>query len=173
MFDKLIELFMTFIEAFRFGVIIDQYQQGVVLRLGKYVRRLEPGFHWLIPFYIERAIEVNVVDRTWNLGKQGLTTADGKAIVVTAIVTNRIRDAVKAVCNVERPDDAIRDLCYSNIGALVRQNTWEQISAPDFEDQLLRACRRNAFKYGMEISAVQLSDCCLVRSYNLYTQEPS
>lgn len=173
MFDKLIDFFLNIIEAFYFTCVIDEYQQGVVLRLGKFHRLLQPGFHFLWPFMIERNIEVNVVDRTWNLGKQGLTTADGRAIVVTAIVTNRIKDAYKAVCNVERPEDAIRDLCYSNIGALIRRSTWAEISAPDFEEQLLRACRRNALKYGMEISAVQLADCCLVRSYNLYTQEPS
>jgi len=170
-FDRLIDLFINFIEIFRCGTVIDEYERGVVLRFGRYHRILEPGFHFLWPFYIERVVQDSVVPRTWNLGPQGLTTLDGRLITVSAIITHSIKDIRKAMLEVERVDDAVRDLCYSNIARLIMQSTWADICSENFEDRLLRSCRRNAAKYGLDLTQVQLADCTPVRAYRLYGME--
>lgn len=171
MFDKLIELLIDFIEAFRCGIIIDEYERGVVLRFGRYQRILEPGFHFLWPFYIDKVLHDSVVPRTWNLGPQGLTTADGRLITVSAIITHSIKDIRKSMLEVERVDDAVRDLCYSNIARLIMQSTWQDVCSEEFEGRLLRACRRNAAKYGLDLTQIQLADCTPVRAYRLYGME--
>ncbi|RKZ35382.1 MAG: protease modulator HflK, partial [Gammaproteobacteria bacterium] len=39
--------------------IVDQAEQGVVLRFGKFVRTTEPGPHWL-PYFVEKVEKVNI-----------------------------------------------------------------------------------------------------------------
>lgn len=166
--DKLIDLFINFIEAFRFFTVVDEFERGVVLRFGKFHKELEPGFHFLIPLYVDRVLLDNVVPRTQNLGSQALTTSDGKHVVVSGIVTAHIKDVRKALLRVEGMDDALSDSCYSAIAEHVSAATWDVIRHPSFSETLTTACRKQAFKYGVEISRVQLSDVALARTYRLF-----
>ena len=171
MFDKLIDVALSFAETFRFFTVIDEFERGVVLRAGKFSREIGPGFHWLIPFNIERAFTDNVVPRTQNLGAQSLTTKDGKNVVVSGIVTAKIRDIKKAVLEVEGVDHALIDSCYAGIASLVSASTWDEIRSEEFSDKLTAACRKQAFRYGVEITRVQLSDVALSRALRLFMNQ--
>ncbi len=168
MFDKLIDLFLQFVDLFRFFTVCNEFERGVVLRLGRYHKSLEPGFHFILPFNVDHYIYDNVVPRTTNLGAQGLTTRDGKSITLSAIVTAQIRDIRKAVLEVEHVDTALVDSCFATIGDLVVAHNWDDILKPEFSETILKACRRQAFKYGIEILRVQLSDLTPSRAIRLF-----
>ena len=76
MFDRLFDFLFRFIELFRCFTVINEYERGIVLRLGKYNRELDKGFHWLLPLAIEEALSENVVITTINLNSQSLTDRD-------------------------------------------------------------------------------------------------
>ena len=40
--------------------IAQEYQRGVIFRLGRYVALRGPGLYWIIPLGIERAVRPNV-----------------------------------------------------------------------------------------------------------------
>jgi regulator of protease activity HflC (stomatin/prohibitin superfamily) len=168
MFDRLIDLFLQCIDLFRFFVVIDEFERAIVLRLGRYHKTLEPGLHFILPFNIDNALVDNVVPRTQNLGSQGLTTADGKTITLSAVVTAQIRDIRKSLLEIENVDAALMDSCYATIGDLVVAHSWETILKPEFSEVLLKACRKQAFKYGIEILRVQLSDLTPSRAIRLF-----
>jgi regulator of protease activity HflC (stomatin/prohibitin superfamily) len=167
MLDRLIDLILQWVGWFVPFLVVDAFEQAVVLRLGNYHRTLGPGFHWIIPFGVERAITDNVVPRTRNLGPQSLTTQDRCLIVLAAVVTLRIHDIRKSVLEVEDVDDAVSDSCYAEIAAVVHRHTWEELQGDDIGDELLRACRKRAFQYGVEVMRVQLSDRAKTRTYRL------
>jgi regulator of protease activity HflC (stomatin/prohibitin superfamily) len=167
-FDKLIDLFLQFIDLFRFFTVCNEFERGVVLRLGVYNKTLEPGFHLILPFNLDQVIYDNIVPRTTNLGAQGLTTQDGKTITLSAIVTAQIRDIRKATLEVEHVDTALVDSCFATIGDLVVSHKWEDILKPEFSEAITKACRRQAFKYGIEILRVQLSDLTPSRALRLF-----
>jgi len=168
MFDRLIDLALQFIDLFRFFVVIDEFERAVILRLGRYYKVLESGLHFILPLNIDNVLIDNVVPRTINLGAQGLTTADGKTITLSAVITAQIRDVRKAMLEVEHVNEAIVDSCYATIGDLVVAHSWDQIRKPEFSDTLLKACRKQAFKYGIEILRVQLSDLTPSRALRLF-----
>lgn len=168
MFDRLIDILLQFIDLFRFFIVIDEFERAVVLRLGRYHKSLEPGLHFMLPFNVDNAIVDNVVPRTVNLGAQGLTTKDGKTITLSAVVTAQIRDIRKATLEVERVNDALTDSCYATIGDLVIAHDWEDVRKPEFSDTLLKACRKQAFRYGIEILRVQLTDLTPSRALRLF-----
>lgn len=170
MIDRLIDLFLQFLEAFRLIYVVDEYERGVVLRLGKFHRELEPGWHWVIPLFVERVIVDNVVPRTMNMGSLNLTTSDGVQIGIGVIVTARIHNIQKALLGVEGVDDAMRDVCYAEIASVVHSHTWQDLQSEDINEKLLKACRPRAFTYGIEIIRAQISDLARGKSLFLWKQ---
>jgi len=171
MFDKFIDVLLTCIQWFVPFVVVDQFERAIVLRFGKFHRHLEPGFHWVIPLEVEKVLADNVVPRTVNLGAQSLTTKDGKLVVVGGVITASIRDVKKALLEVEGVDDALKDSCYGAIGSLIAAHTWAEIQQEDFSETLTKACRKQAWKYGIEIERVQLSDLTLARTFRLHMNQ--
>ena len=170
MFDRLFDIILQFLDLFRFWEVVDQYERGIVLRLGKFQRELDPGVHLLIPFGVDRAIKDNVVPRTMNLGAQSLTTADGVQVVIGVVVTARIHDIQKSILEVETVDEAVVDACYAETASVVHGHTWEQLQAGDIDEKLRQACRKRAWSYGVEIMRTQISDLSRCRSLRLWTQ---
>jgi len=76
--------------------IINQYERGVVLRLGKFSRMLSPGFRVIIP-YIDHMTKVDVRTTPMDISKQEVITRDNVTVNVDAIVYFRVIDAAKAV----------------------------------------------------------------------------
>lgn len=167
-FERLLDLIIEFLEFFRFCVTIDDYQQAVVLRLGKYHKILEPGFHILIPCYIDRALEATVVTNTTRLSSQSLTTKDGKSIVVAAVVTWEVRDIKKYLLGVEGHIEAMEDTAYGSIASYVLTHTWDELISATAMEEITAAVRKKAFKYGIEIQLVQFSDLVLTESYKVW-----
>lgn len=148
-------------------VVVDEFERGVLLRWGKCKKELDPGLHWKWPL-ADRALLDNVVPRTINLKAQSLTTKDGKSVVIGAVVTASIRDIQKALLDVETVDNVLEDSCYGQVAALVAATDWEQIRGVEFNETLTAACRKQAFRFGVEITRVQLSDVAISRALRLY-----
>lgn len=170
MLDKLIDLIVDFIDLFRFWEVVDEYEQAVVLRLGRFNRVLDPGFHWILPLGIERAMSDSVVKTTKNLAPQSLTTADGKTVVVSGIITRSISDIQTALLECESVETVIQDCAYGAIAKIVRAHTWEELHTDEFAAAMSKEVRTRAKEYGIQIHRVQLSDISLARSIRLWNQ---
>src|ERR1700730_11145264 len=113
MFDKLIDLLVTWIRLLFFGFTLKSYQRGVVLRFGVFHRFATPGFHFKWPFAIEECHYVNVTVETMMVGPQSLTTRDDKSIVVSSVVTFKVNEAEaevrKYLLEVEGAQQVIED----------------------------------------------------------------
>ena len=107
MFERLIEWIEQFIDLFRFWQVINAYEEGVVLRLGKYHRNIGPGFHFIIPFNIEEVLRDNVVPTTTRITEQTMTTADLQQVVISVILRWRISDIRKILVEVEDADQVL------------------------------------------------------------------
>ena len=44
--------------------VAQEYQRGVIFRLGRYVGLRGPGLYWIIPLNIERAVTIDIRTRT-------------------------------------------------------------------------------------------------------------
>jgi|ERR1700676_585278 len=50
--------------------VAQEYERGVVLRLGRYKGLRGPGLYWIIPLNIERAVRVDIRTRTVSAEQQ-------------------------------------------------------------------------------------------------------
>ena len=76
--------------------IINQYERGVVQRLGRFRKILDPGFHVIIP-QIDTMRSVDVRTTPMDVPKQEVITKDNVTVNVDAVVYFRVIDAKKAV----------------------------------------------------------------------------
>jgi regulator of protease activity HflC (stomatin/prohibitin superfamily) len=76
--------------------IVDQYERGVVLTLGKFTGLREPGLRFVVPF-IQRMIKVDVRSTPIDVPKQEVITKDNVTVGVDAVVYFRVLDAPRAV----------------------------------------------------------------------------
>lgn len=64
--------------------IVQQYEKGVVFRLGKIVRVCEPGLNWVIP-YLEWMRKVDLRTITLPIPPQKIITKDNISVDVSAV----------------------------------------------------------------------------------------
>lgn len=76
--------------------VINQYERGVVLTLGKFTGLREPGLRIVIPIF-QRLIRVDVRSTPIDVAKQEVITKDNVTVGVDAVVYFRVVDAPKAV----------------------------------------------------------------------------
>lgn len=79
--------------------IIDQYERGVVLTLGKFTGMMNPGLRIVIPI-IQRMIKIDQRVNTIDIPKQEVITKDNVTVNVDAVVYFRVKNADKAVLEV-------------------------------------------------------------------------
>ncbi len=76
--------------------VINQYQRGVVLTLGKFTGTRQPGLRIVVPI-IQKMIRVDVRSTPIDVPKQEVITKDNVTAGVDAVVYFRVLDAPKAV----------------------------------------------------------------------------
>lgn len=79
--------------------IVNQYERGVVLTLGRFTGIRKPGFQIVVPIF-QRMIKVDVRTNTIDIPKQEVITKDNVTVNVDAVVYFRVADAEKAVLEV-------------------------------------------------------------------------
>ena len=68
------------------GQILNEYERGVILRLGKYIGRTKgPGIIWIIPF-VDQIIRVDLRLIAEDVPPQDVITRDNVSLKVNAVV---------------------------------------------------------------------------------------
>lgn len=167
MFDKLVDLLVSFGRMFMFWTVLPAYCSGVILRFGVFHRLAGPGFHWKWPFEIETVLSTNVVPETMMVGPQSLTTKDEVPLVISTVVTFSVSDAKVFLLDIEGANQVIEDATYGIVAHMILEHTWAELLNMDIANELTKTVRRQAKRYGVDIKQVQLADFTRSRSIRL------
>jgi len=107
--------------------VVQEYERGVVFRLGRYVGVRGPGFIFLIPF-VERMVKVDLRTITMDVPSQEAITKDNVTVKVNAVVYFRVVQADAAVLKV---------LDYIRATSLLAQTTLRNTLGQSDLDELL------------------------------------
>ncbi len=80
--------------------VIQQYERGVVFRLGKVMARREPGLAFVLPG-VDRLVKVSLRMEAMDVPKQDVITRDNVPVRVNAVVFFNVSDAERATVNVK------------------------------------------------------------------------
>jgi regulator of protease activity HflC (stomatin/prohibitin superfamily) len=94
--------------------IIQQYQQGLIERFGRYRKTIDPGLHLIIPF-IEKVQKIDMREQVVDVQPQEVITKDNVVVTVDAVVYYQATDPVKLKYNVVNFIIAATKLAQTNL----------------------------------------------------------
>lgn len=80
--------------------IIDQYDRGVVLTLGKYTSTRQPGLTWIF-IIIQKMIKVDLRITTTDIPQQEVITKDNVPVGINAVVYFQVQNAEQAILTIK------------------------------------------------------------------------
>jgi len=107
--------------------IIDEAEQGVVLRFGKYQRTLNPGFNMTLPRPIENLVKVNVNNVRVVEDRGQMLTKDENLVEFNYKVQYRIKDAQAFLFKVRDPEITLGQAAESALRESVGTNSLDAI----------------------------------------------
>ena len=169
MFDKLIEFLLNIIEDIMPVFFVKQYNNGILLRMGKFVRIVKPGVVFKIPF-LDKIEVVTIVTTTLSVPTQSVITKDKKQLVVKSVVKYKISDVELFMLNVYDSTDAISDITQAIVKEQISLRTFEECTDNDFDNTVTKKLRVEMKKWGIEVDRVTLTDIGQIKSLRLFNE---
>jgi hypothetical protein len=107
--------------------VAQEYERGVIFRLGRYNGLRGPGLYWIIPLNIERSVRVDIRTRTVSAEQQETITRDSVTIKVNAVLWYRIVDAEKSVIAVADAPAAVYQLALTGLRNIIGQHDLDEV----------------------------------------------
>jgi regulator of protease activity HflC (stomatin/prohibitin superfamily) len=106
--------------------ILNEYERGVIFRLGRVLGAKGPGLILLIPI-IDKMIKVDLRTVTMDVPSQDVITRDNVSVKVNAVVYFRVMDAVKATIEVQQFLYATSQLAQTTLRSVCGQAELDKI----------------------------------------------
>ena len=145
--------------------IVQQYEKGVLFRLGRVVGVREPGLRLIVPVVeVLRRVSLRIV--TMPIQSQGIITRDNVSIDVSAVAYYRVTDATRSVVAIENVAAAINQIAQTTLRKVVGQHTLDETLAET--DQINTNIREildvATEEWGVVVTLVELKDIQLPES---------
>ena len=139
--------------------INQEYQRGVVFRLGRLKETKGPGWFWLIPL-IERVVKIDLRVITYSLATQETVTRDGVAVKINAVLWFRAVDSAKVVTTVMDWTSAVIQAAETGLRDAIGQSELDLIlkDRTSINARLLELLDKTVKQWGVAIDAVEIKD---------------
>ena len=139
--------------------IVNEYERGVIFRLGRFVGVRGPGFILLIPF-VERMVKIDLRVVTMDVPTQECITMDTVTVKVDAVVYFRVMKPEDAVLNVEQYIRATSLLSQTSLRNVVGQSELEDLLAhrDKINEKLQSLIDEGTEPWGIKVSMVEVRD---------------
>lgn len=138
---------------------INQYQRGVKFTIGKYSGIMEPGWRLVIPVF-QSYQKVDMRIKAVDVPDQEAITRDNISVKVNAVIYYKVKDANKAIIEVENFFYAVSQLAQTTMRNVVGEvNLDELLSNRDTIAEKIRGIVDQATDaWGIEVQSVELKD---------------
>ncbi|HAG08329.1 MAG TPA: hypothetical protein DCK87_01995 [Desulfotomaculum sp.] len=139
--------------------IVQEYERGVIFRLGRCVGARGPGLILLIPF-IERMQKADLRLITMDVPAQETITNDNVTIKVNAIVYFQVVDPVHSVINVLDFIRATSQLSQTTLRSIMGQSQLDEIlgKREEINQRLQKTIDEGTESWGIKVSLVEIRD---------------
>ncbi|HEV8444882.1 MAG TPA: SPFH domain-containing protein [Steroidobacteraceae bacterium] len=107
--------------------IAQEYERGVLFRLGRYIGLRGPGLFWIIPLGIDRLVIVDNRTRTVSAEQQETITRDSVTVKVNAVLWYRVTEAASSVINVSQAPAAVYQLALTGLRNIIGQHDLDEV----------------------------------------------
>lgn len=139
--------------------IVQQYELGVVFRLGKVIGERQPGPHIIIPI-VDHLEHVSLRIVTMPIQSQGIITRDNVSVDIAAVAYYRVVDATKSLIAIESVQEAIGQIAQTTMRSVIGQHTLDETLAETerINDAIRGILDVHQVDWGVQILIVELKD---------------
>jgi regulator of protease activity HflC (stomatin/prohibitin superfamily) len=140
--------------------IAQEYQRGVVFRLGRYSSVRGPGLYWIIPLGIERSVRIDIRISTVSAERQETITRDSVTIKVNAVMWYKIVDPAKSVIAVRDAAGAVYQLALTSLRNIIGKHDLDEVlqERDKINDLLCQAVAPSTIPWGVEVERFEMKD---------------
>jgi regulator of protease activity HflC (stomatin/prohibitin superfamily) len=140
--------------------VAQEYQRGVLFRLGRFAGVRGPGLYWIIPLGIERVVSIDLRTRTVSAEQQETITRDSVTVKVNAVLWYRIVDPGKAVIAVTDAPAAVYQLALTGLRNIIGQHDLDEVlqERNKINDLLSDNIGGSALRWGLEVERFEMKD---------------
>lgn len=139
--------------------IINQYERGVILKMGKYQKTFAPGIHLIIPI-LQKVIKVDVRTSMCDIRPQEVITKDNITVTVDAVVYMRVLDPKKAVLEIADYRTATSNFAAAALRDVTGNFELDELleKREEIANQLKTIVDDQTDKWGIDIESVRLQN---------------
>ncbi len=137
--------------------ILNEYERGVIFRLGRVIDAKGPGLILLIPV-IDRMVKVSMRLVVMDVDPQDVITRDNVSVKVNAVIYFRVINAVKAIVEVENFAYAMSQLAQTTLRSVCGQAELDELLAAreKINTQLQEILDTHTDPWGIKVAQVEL-----------------
>ncbi len=140
--------------------IANEYERGVVFRLGRLIALKGPGLFFIIPFGIDRLVKIDLRVITLEVPPQEVITNDNVTAKVNAVIYFQVVDAQKAVVQVLNYINATSQIAQTTLRAALGQATLDDLLAnrEKINQNLQKIIDEQTEPWGIKVAVVEIKD---------------
>lgn len=138
--------------------LINEGNEALVERLGRYHRKLRPGMNFIVPLIDSIVMEDTTREQILDIKPQNVITADNVYIEVDGVIFWRINDMERSFYRIDDIQVALGNLVQVELRANLAERTFEQViaSRTEVNQVLLKTINQTAADWGVQIIRVDI-----------------
>ncbi len=139
--------------------IAQEYERGIIFRLGRYKRTGGPGLFWII-WFLEWKRIVDIRTLTVAIEPQETITRDSVTIRVNAVVWYKVINPAKAVIAVMDYRNAVNQASLTSLRNIIGQHNLDEIlrERDRINDTLRKIVDATTEPWGVQVEAIEMKD---------------
>jgi regulator of protease activity HflC (stomatin/prohibitin superfamily) len=145
--------------------IVNEYERGVIFRLGRVMGAKGPGLFFIIPL-IDRMVKVNLQTVTFDIPPQDVITKDNVTLRVNAVAYFNVVDPIRAVIAVQNYLVATSQIAQTTLRSVLGQVELDDllIKRDEINTQLQQIVDGVTDPWGVKVTLVEVKDVELPES---------
>jgi regulator of protease activity HflC (stomatin/prohibitin superfamily) len=139
--------------------IVNEYERGVIFRLGRVIGAKGPGLFFIIPI-VDRMVRVSLRTVTMDIPPQDVITRDNVTIRVNAVTYFNVVDPVRSVIAIEDYRQGTSQIAQTTLRSILGQVDLDELLAKrdNINQQLQRIIDDLTNPWGVKVTLVEVKD---------------
>lgn len=167
-FGKVIDAIFGTLDMFKFWFVLNEFQRGIVLRLGKKHRDVGRGLNFKIPFKVESVMSVNIRKQTSSSWDMTHTTSSGQAMTLSCAMVYRVKDPSHVLLRLDDWKSVTTTIAKITVTNHLRISTADEILSHDFTDTIKTLINAKLEPEGVEVIEFGFDDLVKTRAYKFF-----
>lgn len=139
--------------------IVQEYERGVIFRLGRLIGAKGPGLFFIIPI-VDRMVKVDLRTVTLDIPSQEAITKDNVTVRVNAVAYFRVVRPTEAIVNVENYKQATWQIAQTSLRSVLGQSELDELLThrEAINRRLQQIIDEATEPWGIKVSIVEIKD---------------